>query len=219
MRIYLKVSKNKERIPFNYQQFLTGAIHKWIGQDNLQHGSLSLYSFSWLQSIRATKDGIDILPGSYFFISAHDSGLIKTVLGGIMKDPFVCFGSEVTEAQIQETPGFGNYERFISASPVFIKRNIEGKAVHVTFENDQASVFLTETIQHKLQAAGLPYDGISISFDTDYPAPRTKVISYKGIDNKTSICPVIVKGSPEQIAFAWNVGVGNSTGIGFGAIG
>ena len=27
-----------------------------------------------------------------------------------------------------------------------------------------------------------------------------------------------LKGSPEQIAFAWDVGVGNSTGIGFGAL-
>ena len=39
-----------------------------------------------------------------------------------------------------------------------------------------------------------------------------------GIKNKASICPVIVKGTSEQIAFAWNVGVGNSTGIGFGAL-
>jgi CRISPR/Cas system endoribonuclease Cas6 (RAMP superfamily) len=29
---------------------------------------------------------------------------------------------------------------------------------------------------------------------------------------------VIIKGTPEQLAFAWNVGLGNSTGIGFGAL-
>jgi CRISPR/Cas system endoribonuclease Cas6 (RAMP superfamily) len=31
-------------------------------------------------------------------------------------------------------------------------------------------------------------------------------------------CPIIIKGKPETKLFAWNVGLGNSTGIGFGAI-
>ncbi|MGN9307593.1 CRISPR-associated endoribonuclease Cas6 [Enterococcus faecium] len=57
-----------------------------------------------------------------------------------------------------------------------------------------------------------------MSFDRTYYAAKTKLVYYKNIGNKTSICPVIIEGTPEQIAFAWNVGVGNSTGIGFGAL-
>jgi CRISPR-associated endoribonuclease Cas6 len=44
------------------------------------------------------------------------------------------------------------------------------------------------------------------------------MIIYKGIANKANWCPVIIKGRPETKLFAWNVGLGNSTGIGFGAI-
>ena len=40
----------------------------------------------------------------------------------------------------------------------------------------------------------------------------------KGIENRASICPLIIIAKPETIAFTWNVGIGNSTGIGFGAI-
>lgn len=218
MRLYLKMSKNKSRIPFNYQSFLTGAIHKWMGPDNLEHGNLSLYSFSWLQSVRTSKDGIDILPESYFFISVHERVLAKSILNGITKDPSFFFGSEVTEAQIQETPSFGNRERFLVASPVFIKRRIDDKLVHITFESEKASDYLVETFQRKLKMAGLPTEGVNISFDKDYPYPKTKVINYRGIDNKVSICPVIIEGTPEQISFAWNVGIGNSTGIGFGSL-
>ena len=42
--------------------------------------------------------------------------------------------------------------------------------------------------------------------------------NYNGVENKASWCPVIVEGKPETKAFAWNVGLGNSTGIGLGAI-
>jgi CRISPR-associated endoribonuclease Cas6 len=73
-------------------------------------------------------------------------------------------------------------------------------------------------MQRKLALAGLPTDNVKVTFDLTYHQPRTKVVIYKGIGNRANICPVIVEGSPQQVAFAWEVGVGNSTGIGFGAL-
>jgi CRISPR-associated endoribonuclease Cas6 len=79
-------------------------------------------------------------------------------------------------------------------------------------------LFLTETLKKKLLLANVSDENISVSFDRDFPYPRTKIIKYKDISNKVNVCPVIIKGTQEQLAFAWNVGVGNSTGIGFGAL-
>jgi len=69
-----------------------------------------------------------------------------------------------------------------------------------------------------MKLAGLADDQFDIRFDTSYPRAKPRKINYKGIENKASWCPVIIKGSPETKLFAWNVGLGNSTGIGFGAI-
>jgi CRISPR-associated endoribonuclease Cas6 len=69
-----------------------------------------------------------------------------------------------------------------------------------------------------MDQVGLLDDTIEISFDTSYINAGTKKITYKGVENKASWCPVIIKGKPETKLFAWNVGLGNSTGIGFGAI-
>ncbi len=80
------------------------------------------------------------------------------------------------------------------------------------------SDLLTETLKRKLKIAGLPDDKINVSFQSDYSGAKTKIIYYNNIGNKVNICPVIIEGTPEQIAFAWNVGVGNSTSIGFGAL-
>lgn len=217
MRTYLKLTRNKATIPFNYQPMLTGALHKWIGQNDI-HDHLSLYSFSWLQDAKKVKDGLEFPQGSSYFISAFDSFLIKEIIKGIQQDPEIGKGLYVKEIIIQEDPVFNSEERFLLASPVFIKRNVDGKDVHISFKEERSSDYLTETLSNKLQNAGLSSQGVSVSFDTTYHSPKTKVIYYNKIGSKVNICPVKISGSPEQIAFAWNVGIGNSTGIGFGAL-
>jgi CRISPR-associated endoribonuclease Cas6 len=218
MRIYLKLTKNTELIPYDYQSFLTGAIHKWLGSDNVEHGNISLYSFSWLQNIETVKGGLNTKFGSYFFFSAYDDSIIKTIINGIRIDPAVCCGICVSEIQIQESPMFTSPHRFDIASPIFVRRFIESKDYHITYDDKMSSEYLTETMKRKLSLAKLPGEGVKIRFDESYEHSKTKVVNYKGIGNKTNVCPIIAEGTPEQLSFIWNVGAGNSTGIGFGAL-
>jgi len=218
MRIHLLLSKNSKRVPFNYQSFLTGALHKWLGKDNKEHGELSLYSFSWLNKAQIQKDGFDFPNGTSWFISSYDDSFIKKLIESIQVDPSICFGLTVKEIIIQENPVFKNNEIFKTASPVFIKRNTPD-GIKFYYHNDpQSSAWMTETLKHKLEKAGLEKNNVEVSFDQSYTKATVKVSDYNGIKNKANICPVIIKGTPEQLAFAWNVGIGNSTGIGFGAL-
>lgn len=218
MRLYLKVTRNNKPVPFNYQSFITGAIHKWLG-NNEHHGALSLYSFSWFENVTTRKNtGIMLNNDSCFFISAFEEDLIKKIIKGIMIDPSICFGSEVAEIQIVDTPAFSSSEKFFVGSPVFIKRRFDNSEKHITYDHPQCNDYLTETLQKKLKAANLPSENIQVRFDPSYSSPKTKIIKYKEISNRVNICPVIIEGSSEQIAFAWNVGIGNSTGVGFGAL-
>lgn len=218
MRIYLKLSRNKETIPFNYQTFLTGAIHKWIGKDNYFHDAMSLYSFSWLQQVEIRKVGIGTTKESYFFIAAYNDEVIRKIMSGIVSDPSVCFGMSVSEVQMMKTPVFSRDTLFYTASPVFIKRQQDGHENHILYSDPEAGSYLTETIKKKLRLVGLPEDGVTVDFDRTFPSAKSKVIYYGRIGNKVNICPVRIQGSADQVAFAWNVGIGNSTGIGFGAL-
>lgn len=218
MRLHFRTTRSKELVPFNYQTFLTGALHKWIGMNNLHDDRLSLYSFSWLIGGSAHKNGLRFENGAQFFVSVYDQELIKSIILGVRKDPEIAFGLVVTEMIIQEDPIFEQEQKFMTASPIFIKRTIDGKERHFEFHEKESSILLTETLQNKLRKAGLDDAGVSVRFDMDFSNPKTKVIHYNQIGNKVNICPVIIKGTPEQILFAWNVGLGNSTGIGFGAI-
>jgi len=218
MRIVLNLSNNYEQVPFNYQRYFVGAFHKWLGENSI-HDDLSLYSLSWLIGGKKNYKGLEFKHGAQWMISAHDVTLLKQLVQNIQQDPIINFGMEVRSLTICEEPNFtSNKERFHLASPVFIKRNVESKIQYYYYFDQEADELMTITLQNKLKKAGLSKEGVMVSFDKNYQNPKTKSISYNGIVCKASMCPVVVEGTPEQIAFAWNVGIGNSTGIGFGAL-
>ena len=218
MRIYIKLSRNSTVIPFNYQHLLTGVIHKWLGKDNSEHGKKSLYSFSWFQNASTLKNGVTLNSDSYFFISAYDPDLIKQITIGILNDPQTFCGSRVVDIQLKNAPDFSGEERFFLNSPILIKQKDGKKTKHITFHDEVFGKLLTENLKAKLESVNLPTDKLSVELDKSYAFPQTKLVDYKGIKNKTTFAPMIIKGSPEQIAFAWCCGLGHSTGVGFGSI-
>lgn len=218
MRIHIKFSPTKQFIPYNYQENLVSYFHQCLGKNEL-HDETSLYSFSWLQGGSGKVKGLQFSQGANWFISTHDGTIIKKILQYVQKNPEWYFGMYVTEVMLEETPQFFSKEQYFRlGSPIFIKRNIDNKIKFFFYNNVEANDLLTETLQFKLKKAGLSYENVSVRFDDTYPQAATKAVNYKGITNKASYCPIIVQGTSEQIAFAWNVGVGNSTGIGFGAL-
>jgi CRISPR-associated endoribonuclease Cas6 len=218
MRIHLKTTPTSEIIPFNYLQFLTGALHNWIGQ-NTEHDNVSLYSFSMLGNAKKEKNGFSFTNGSSFFISAYDIEFLKKITTGIMNNPEICFGLKVKEMIIQKDPDFSNIEFFKIAGPILLKHQMEnGKIKHFEFKEPETTTLLTDKLKHKMKIAGLVDDTVSVEFAKEYSKAKMKVIYYNAIGNKANWCPVIIKGKPETKAFAWNVGIGNSTGIGFGSL-
>ncbi|REA58459.1 CRISPR-associated endoribonuclease Cas6 [Dyadobacter luteus] len=217
MRIHIKTSSNREPVPFDHLHLLVGAFHKWLGENEV-HGDLSLYSLSWLKGAKAINGELSFSQGASFFISAHDDLIIKRIISGVRSSPETFCGMLVKEVSIQATPSFENLKSFGVNSPVLVKTLFDGKQKHLTYEDPESSEILTSVFKRKLLKAGLDDSEVNVAFDRTYFNPKTKLINYRGIGNKANICPVIVEGSPEQLAFAWNVGIGHSTGIGFGAL-
>jgi CRISPR-associated endoribonuclease Cas6 len=216
MRINLKLTPNTEPVPFSYQGHLVERFHSWLGENKV-HDDLSLYSLSWLWGSRPTKKGFNFRYGSDWFISAYDDDLIKKLIDSIMKNPMFAFGMSVQELSMQMTPNFEEKAYFKVASPVFIKRNIDDEQKFYYHSDKEANQLLTETLQNKLKKAKLNTD-VQVRFDENYRNPQISGTVYKGNRKKGSVCPVIVEGSAEAVAFAWNVGIGNGTGMGFGAL-
>ena len=221
MRLHLTLTPNTEPVPFNYQHQLTGALHKWLGKNDL-HDKISLYSFSWLRGKAKRVDGGLSFPnGAKWFISFWEDAHTKQLKDGILKEPDVSFGMKVAKIKEQAIPDFGEGYRFKVASPVLVRANLDdGKRKHLRYNEKEADKILTKRMKAKLKAANFDDHNcnINISFDRDYSNPQTKLVDIKGTKLRANICPVKIKGEPKAVKFAWNVGVGELTGSGFGAI-
>ncbi|MFW5982942.1 MAG: CRISPR-associated endoribonuclease Cas6 [bacterium] len=217
MRVHIQFTKPNEIIPYNHQEVLTGAFHKWIGK-NIIHNDISLYSFSRLSGAKADKKGLTFPFGAKWFISIYDKELFKKLLSGIVESPEIRWGMKVQDFFVQPEPDFTHQTEFYAASPIFIKRSINNRQKHYLFSDKESSELLTETLIHKMKVAGLNENDVKVEFNLKSSKPKTAKVTYNGIDNRASICPVNIIANNEIKAFAWNVGLGNSTGIGFGAI-
>lgn len=219
MRVGIKLTKSKTIIPFDYQQKLVGTIHKWLGRND-EHGKQSNFSFSFLQNAEQVEKGFNFPFGSAFYFSSTDNGLLTRVYKGIKNDPNLFNGLKVYEIDMIPEPAFRNRERFLLLSPILLKKKVEGRKTskHLTFEENETDNLLTEATRKRLEFNGIKDDNLKIIFDRAYQGKKTKVITYKGISNKTSVCPIIVEGKFETMEFLWNNGVGHSTGIGFGCL-
>ncbi len=219
MRIHISTTKNTRLVPFDYQQKLVGTIHKWIGNNSI-HDRISLYSFSWLKGGEKVSEALNFPEGATMFLSFYDDETMRKVIKSILDDPQMFCGMFVTNVTIEDIPSLESRELFYCASPIFIKRKMEdGEIKQYTYNDEQTSLLLKETLLAKMREAGLEEDDtLDIKFDTSYQRKKFKFVRYRGIGNKANLCPVIIKAKPETKLFAWNVGIGNCTGIGFGAI-
>lgn len=226
MRLRILLSSNTTPVPFSYPYQLAQQLHHRLGPDNRWHDSLSLYSVSGLVGGRMRDGALDFPAGACWFISAWEPQLLKLILASLYADPGIVFGMEVEEIALESPPEFEQHTTspytFHLISPVLLKnRDPQGHIQHITFREPQsAREALTQNLHRKLEAGGLgPYQTVSsIWFDPGYPNPKTKLIRIKHIDNRCSMCPVIVDAPSEVLRFIWLTGIGNSTGMGFGAV-
>lgn len=217
MRIHVKIRSNHAIIPYSHQHLLTGVIHKWFGWNKL-HGNLSLYSFSRLKGVTNIKGGLQTDTYCNFFISAFDKELIHSIVKGAYNDPTMFCGLIVEEISIEEEPEMNDRDYFYAASPILVKRLTDHGMKHYIYSDEETDAMLKETLLTKMKQVGLEDETLEIHFDRSYLRASTKLIDYKGVKNRVSLCPIIIKGTPETKKFVWNVGLGNSTGVGFGAI-
>lgn len=169
--------------------------------------------------MRRDRKGLDFRNGASLFISAPDPDLLAALIQGVFRGQDICWGMRVEEITMKVTPDFGQRHRFLVQSPILIKRK-EPTDKHYQFyypSDPESNGFMTETLQLKLRKMNKSED-VQVRFDPNFHNPSIKKMTYRGIENKASLCPVIVEGNPEAVAFAWEVGIGNSTGIGFGAL-
>ncbi len=219
MKLLLNIIGENTLVPFSHQHKLVGCLHKWLGQ-NEWHGQSSLFSFSRLTGGQPVKQlgGLLFTNGTTLIIGALHSEFLKSLLDGIRKDPSMFDGLRVREVVLMDDPNLSEREVFYPMSPILLKEHqSKGNYKHLLYSDEGANALLTQNLQKKLRAAGIEDPTAKAEFVVE-GRPKSMLIDYRGVKNRASWCPVRIMGKPETKLLAWNVGLGNSTGIGFGAI-
>ncbi len=236
MRLNMRLTPNEEAIPFDHVHNLTGALHKWLGENDL-HDKISLYSIGWFDGGTARDGSLHFPEGATWRISFWEEKYTEDLVEGILDDPDVFSGMNVYEVHEQEPPNFGERYRFIVDSPVLVRKNRDdGTREHLLWKNEEADRILTRILRRKIHEADLSLDEMTgsagaptgekkkdskqptVRFDRDYDGAKSKLVTIKDTSHRASVCPVIVEGPEEAVRFAWCVGVGDLTGSGFGAL-
>lgn len=220
MRLQLQLSPNTKPVPFNHLHQLTGALHKWLGENNI-HDGLSLYSFGWLRGGEKVGNYLHYPHGAIWNVGFYDSQHAWSLAKGIIQDDQLGYGMKVKKALELPIPAFTASHTFLVDGMVVVrKKRSDDTREYLFWDNPQADDLLTGLLQKKLQKAGFSpeHQQVSVQFDRSYTKARIKLVDIKGTKHKGSSCPVIISGSPEAISFAWKVGIGELTGSGLGAL-
>jgi CRISPR-associated endoribonuclease Cas6 len=221
MKLHIRLSPNRTPVPFGYSYQLGGALHKWLGENNRWHGALSLYGYSWLSGSERGEDtqALYFPRGADWYIGFPEQEGVFNLLKGMMMDREVLCGMKIRDVREVEPPDFGLLHRFVANSPILLRdKREDGSHDHVLWTDSRADTLLTARIRRKLDDAGLVDERIHVAFDRDYAHPKQKVVHLKGQRLKCSVCPIEATGSPRALRFLWEVGAGELTGMGFGAL-
>lgn len=225
MKIKIEFTKTEELVPFDYLKNLNGYLHKILGDENIYHDSLSLYSSSFLHGGKMNEDktGLNFLDGSIWYISSPDLGFMNHFIKNIYQHKDFIYGMTLKNVVI--IPNLIEQKDIYKLnvkSPILLKQYVDSKSVFFTYKDDKniTSNMMKNLILKKSQKFGMNFNNdFDVEFDLTYQNKKTKWVKVKSIHNRASLCPIIVKTSDKKIVdFIYDVGVGHSTGSGFGFV-
>ncbi len=221
MKLALTLTPPVATLPYSYQSALTGCLHKWFGEDNPYHEGVSLYGGSFLKGGTRAARGLAFPRGATWTLGFLEHAMTRDILEGILLEPEVAFGMKVDGVRLLPEPDFGTAAWFRVNGCILLRRKRpDGSQEHLLYDHPEADEALTRSLQYKLRHAG--YEGRHLEaqarFNRRYERARSRKFTVHGIEYRGSECPVHIAGTPEALAFAWTVGIGQLTGCCFGAL-
>lgn len=217
MRFNIYFTKPNVNIPINNQKELNSFIHRCLGKDNKYHDTFSDYSISSLQG--GKYDGNNSLiftEEPYITVSSLNFEFIGKMMYGVQFNNEKLF--DMTVLRIEPLGEFNvrqYFDKVVTISPILLK-NIDRKT-KLTIKDDLWLERLNEQSKNKLKYIGIEDETFHIEIRNKEKA-KTKNIHVGEVFNPSTMISLEIYGKPNTRIALYNLGLGNSTGSGFGAI-
>lgn len=218
MRIKITFSDNKTPFQFSVNSEVNSFIHTCIGENNKFHGNFSNYCISTMQGGKMEKDGTINFPnGGVVYVSSVDDTFINRLLIGILKEPRYVGDMRCCNVDIADYNVMGEYDIIRCISPILLRKNNK----FITYQNENFINALLEQSKSKLLKLGFNEEKVNtlsiIPFHFENGKIK-KVTIKKDLFMIASQVMLIIKGESEIRKKLYELGLGSSTGYGFGHI-
>lgn len=223
MIIKINFTKPNTIIPVSNQKELNSYIHKCVGVNNKFHDAYSNYCISSLQGGRLNKitNNLEFEDAPYILFTMHDgnSEFANAFMNGVMKDKFTLFDMHYKNIEYKDFEVNEYYDIVYTVSPILLKKynKEQGKDIKISVIDDGFIETLKEHCIKKLKNNGIEDSTFDIEFH-NMEKSKVKKIMVGDTFNICSMCSLVVRGEKKTRKILYNLGIGNSTGSGFGMI-
>ena len=216
-RLRINLTLPTSEVPVNNQHFLNGFIHESFGKANPYHDSFSNYSISSLQGGKLNDDKKTLnfhTETPHFFVSGDDEFLMFAV-NAFIKTQASIFGMKFDS--IGSFDGFKlnkYFDDIVTISPIIVKNQDKRK---ITVQDEEFLECLMLNCQKKLAHLGIDDTSFKLEIINPHKA-KAKCVWVGDTFNPCSNVRLRVYGQPKTRETLYNMGLGGSTGSGFGSI-
>ena len=238
LKITLKSKRNRLKIPFNYNHIVSAIIYNKIydlefAQKLHSSNSYKFFTFSsiHIHKFRQVKDGFLSQNGTIdFLISSPDDYLIKTLVEGFLEDQTVNFIGEdllVQKIELLPVPDFEEKVNVNTLSPIIVrtKKEVDGKLKiwDLNPGDEQFYRNLENNLINKYKEFnGLEETDKKIIISSEMRNVKRKRITIdKGEEqtfHRAFLMDLVLEGDLDLIKFAYDAGLGEKSGLGFGMV-
>lgn len=220
MRLKLEFSKPTEPISVNNQHLVNSYIHRLLGNNNKYHDVKSNYCVSPLCGGKLTPEKTLLFDKNpYIIVSSQDLEFLNTLMVGLMNEKIFCCGSEFLKSTIIQEEFYNGWNHFFTLSPVLLKQQNKGERVKFITINDKNYVdLLKQQIVNKLEKIDSNLDLSDFEIVIDDKGKKMRKVLVKNVINHASSFKISIKTNKIVAEKLYNLGLGQSTGSGFGCI-
>lgn len=236
--MYFKVNfeKTDRVLPYDTQHTLNGVFYKILNNPQKYHDAFSYYSASGIQGAMADpKQGGIMFPDHPYFIVAspdkrHINGkwefneFLKDFVEGLMNsinNPEVNFFGlkvmtfETPRINVVDSLARPRFDLIRTRTPILLKK--ENWKIAYNDNPEEWVSILTENTKKKLAHEGIEDPTFAIKVEQPQRM-KSRNVTVGNVRNHCTSGILTVYGKPETRAFLYTMGLGYSTGSGFGSV-
>lgn len=238
LKIILKSKKNRLKVPFNYNHIVSAIIYNKIydleyAQKLHSSGSYKFFTFSniHIHKFRQLKDGFLSQNGTIdFLISSPDDYLIRTLVEGFLEDQTVNFIGEdllVQKIELLPLPDFEEKIKVKTLSPIIVRTKKEVDGELKTWDLAPSEEEFYKKLENNLIKKFKEFNNIeetdkNIKISSEMTYVKRKRITIEKKEEQTFhrafLMDLVLEGDLDLIKFAYDAGLGEKSGLGFGMI-